>query len=70
MFHDGKVRPCCFTNEIMGDLKKQSFEQIWNGEPYQELRETVNTDKAPFECSRCHFVKYQNIDDVKSHIKI
>lgn len=70
IFHDGKVRPCCFTDQIMGDLKKQSFEEIWNGEPYQRLRKTVNTKNPPFECSRCHFVKYQAVDNKKTHIKI
>ncbi|MDI6785906.1 MAG: radical SAM protein [bacterium] len=70
VFYDGKVRPCCFTDMVMGDLKRQSFEEIWNGKPYQKLREKVNTDNPPFECSRCHFVKYQNVDDIKSHIKI
>lgn len=70
VFHDGKVRPCCFTDEIMGDLKEQSFKEIWNGEPYQRLRKTVNTKNPPFECSRCHFVKYQAVDNKKTHIKI
>lgn len=49
---DGKVRPCC-RGEIMGDLNEEGFEQIWNGEAYQELRLRVNSDDPPEYCRNC-----------------
>ena len=36
---DGRVSPCAFTNNlIMGDLKKNSFMDIWNSKKYKEFR--------------------------------
>lgn len=38
---DGKVVPCCYDYDaqmIMGDLKTQTLDEIWNGEAYVALR--------------------------------
>ena len=38
---DGLVVPCCYdynNKMVLGDLKKQSFKEIWNGKAYQDLR--------------------------------
>jgi len=37
----GKIRPCNGRDVIMGDLKEQSFEEIWNGDQAQRVRELV-----------------------------
>jgi len=40
---DGKVVPCCFDKDahfVLGDLTKNSFEEIWRGEKYNEFRST------------------------------
>lgn len=41
----GKVLPCngMDTEAVMGDLTKQSFEEIWNSEQAQKVRNTVKT---------------------------
>lgn len=49
----GKVRPCCASFEIMGDLQKQTFEDIWNCKAYQELRTRVNSADPPDYCKQC-----------------
>jgi len=50
---DGIVKPCCLSSMVMGDLNKQSFEEIWHGKLYRELRRTINTDYMPLNCKEC-----------------
>lgn len=59
---DGLVYPCCFSDEVMGDLRKQPFEEIWNGEKYQDLRESLRTGKYWGSCRRasCNWVEGGN----------
>ncbi|MBS1122694.1 MAG: Radical domain protein [Deltaproteobacteria bacterium] len=56
---NGDVRPCCRAPEdiVMGNLNDQPFDEIWNGEKYQDLRATVNTPAAWPICQDC---KYRN----------
>lgn len=51
----GDVMPCCATSIIMGDLRKASFDEIWNGRKYRKLRETVNSPKPLSFCKNCAF---------------
>ena len=53
---DGAVRPCCAwpVHDPMGNLNEQSFEAIWNGEKYRELRRRVNTPDMPDPCRHCN----------------
>lgn len=54
---DGKVLPCCFDKDAqygMGDLTKQSFEEIWFGEKYQQFRSTLFKSRSEIEmCKNC-----------------
>jgi radical SAM protein with 4Fe4S-binding SPASM domain len=53
---DGQVLPCCYggTDTIMGDLRKESFETIWNGEAFQAFRsKLIHGADAPEICKRC-----------------
>lgn len=50
---DGFIRPCCGTMEIMGDLKYQPFDQVWNGRKYRVLRKRVNSNYPPWYCRDC-----------------
>ncbi|PIE67496.1 MAG: hypothetical protein CSA23_03455 [Deltaproteobacteria bacterium] len=51
--NDGTVRPCCIHSKPMGNLLKQTFDEIWNGPEYQELRRTINSENPPPICSKC-----------------
>jgi radical SAM protein with 4Fe4S-binding SPASM domain len=55
VLENGDVLPCCVAGGslIMGNLKKNSFEAIWNGPAYQRLRKTVNSDKPHPDCAAC-----------------
>ncbi len=54
---DGKVVPCCFDKDahfVMGDLTKQSFQEIWNSEPYHQFRAQLLDSRSEIEmCKNC-----------------
>lgn len=54
---DGKVVPCCFDKDahyVLGDLTKNSFREIWEGEPYQQFRKTLFNSRHEIEmCRNC-----------------
>jgi radical SAM protein with 4Fe4S-binding SPASM domain len=51
---DGSVSTCCHTHStIMGNIFRQSFDEIWNGEIYRYFRRTVNTTNPPSDCLQC-----------------
>lgn len=60
----GEVYPCCHYGSItgaspdliqeeFGNVFKQDFIDIWNGEGYKEFRRNVNTTTPPYVCSIC-----------------
>ncbi len=54
---DGKVVPCCFDKDAqyaLGDLTRNSFTEIWNGESYREFRSTLLRSRSEIEiCKNC-----------------
>jgi radical SAM protein with 4Fe4S-binding SPASM domain len=54
---DGLVVPCCFDKDaghVMGDLKVQPFEEIWNGEKYRAFRKKILQDRKSMDiCRNC-----------------
>jgi radical SAM protein with 4Fe4S-binding SPASM domain len=54
---DGKVVPCCFDKDahyVLGDLTKNSFREIWNGEKYQDFRASLLRSRDEIEmCRNC-----------------
>ncbi|MDA0195956.1 MAG: SPASM domain-containing protein [Bacteroidetes bacterium] len=54
---DGKVVPCCFDKDAshpMGDLKVQSFKEIWFGEKYQAFRQAILRSRSEIDiCKNC-----------------
>jgi pyruvate-formate lyase-activating enzyme len=57
------VAPCCQTLgqdtiAVLGNLTTQTVEQIWNGQPYEQLRQAHSEkmfDSIPY-CSKCDFL--------------
>jgi MoaA/NifB/PqqE/SkfB family radical SAM enzyme len=47
---EGKVYACCYNHTVMGDLTKQSFDEIWNGPKYRSLRQAIATGKYWASC--------------------
>jgi radical SAM protein with 4Fe4S-binding SPASM domain len=54
---DGKVVPCCFDKDAqhpLGDLSKNSFAEIWNGNAYQQFRASLLRSRNEIEiCRNC-----------------
>lgn len=55
--HDGYVLPCCFDKDgkySAGDLKKNSFREIWQGEEVNRFRKMVLTSRKNIDiCRNC-----------------
>ena len=67
---NGEVHPCCYAPSavVMGDLKKQSFWEIWNGPSYRDLRRRVNTENPPDYCLNCTVGRMRGVDDERAHV--
>ncbi len=54
---DGKVVPCCFDKDahyVLGDLNKNTFKEIWQGEKYQDFRASLLRSRSEIEmCKNC-----------------
>jgi radical SAM protein with 4Fe4S-binding SPASM domain len=54
---DGLVVPCCFDKDAshrLGDLKKNTFTEIWKGQAYEEFRRKLFTARKEIEiCRNC-----------------
>jgi MoaA/NifB/PqqE/SkfB family radical SAM enzyme len=48
----GDVLPCCFSTEKMGNVKEQSFREIWHGKKYAGFRKRLINGRFPEYCSR------------------
>lgn len=50
--HDGDVVPCCWSKRVMGNMKRQTFEEIWGGSEYQDLRSRILAGDLTY-CRNC-----------------
>lgn len=54
---DGLVVPCCFDKDAvhrLGDLKKMTFEEIWQGDAYQQFRILIFRGRQHIDiCNNC-----------------
>ena len=56
----GDVLPCCFSDEVMGNVKQQSFREIWYGAKYTTFRKRLINGRFPGYCSkfRCKLTSF------------
>ena len=54
---DGKVVPCCFDKDahyVLGDLKRNTFKEIWEQGKYQHFRQSLLRSRKELEiCRNC-----------------
>ncbi len=54
---DGLVVPCCFDKDAeyrLGDLKKNTFNEVWQSEKYKNFRKSLTDSRAEIEmCKNC-----------------
>ena len=57
MTWDGNIVPCCFDKDAkytMGNIKQQSFKEIWNGDPYLDFRTRLFENRKEIDiCKNC-----------------
>ncbi len=46
----GVVTPCPLSDEVMGDLRENSFENIWNSDGWEKFSNCIHVTKACIEC--------------------
>jgi radical SAM protein with 4Fe4S-binding SPASM domain len=51
---DGAAKPCCFwgTSPELGNIKTSSFNEIWHGKNYNDLRQAILKGSTKY-CSNC-----------------
>ena len=57
----GAIHPCCQVlgrdeEAVLGHMSENTFDEIWNGEEYQKLREGHLTGNYPSYCKDCDFL--------------
>lgn len=61
--YDGTVFACCHPNPpLVGNLTGATFEQIWRGFAYSELRRRIFTDNPHPSCAKC-WIRAGNIPE-------
>ncbi len=54
---DGRVVPCCFDKDAshqLGELKRQSFQEVWKSQAYQSFRASVLRSRSEIDiCKNC-----------------
>jgi MoaA/NifB/PqqE/SkfB family radical SAM enzyme len=55
----GDCLPCCYLQGTVGNLERQSIEEIWNGRPMQELRASIAQGEVHPLCqgASCRYVR-------------
>jgi radical SAM protein with 4Fe4S-binding SPASM domain len=55
-FPDGRVYPCCLADywHNLGNLRKNTMEEVWNQAPYRTLRQNMMTEKPSNGCKKCY----------------
>ena len=55
-FPDGRAYPCCLSEywHPVGDLRKNTMEEVWNQDAYKTMRQNMLNDKLCKECTKCY----------------
>ncbi|MCB9898358.1 MAG: radical SAM protein [Planctomycetes bacterium] len=67
---DGRIYPCCIgaLGYECGDLRRESFTEIWHGDRYRRLRDTIGTDAPAFDkCASCYIATDWHPSDAHAH---
>ena len=50
---NGDITPCCRSRDTLGNIQDMTFEQAWNGERQQKLREDLLSGVRNEFCYQC-----------------
>ena len=65
---EGSILPCCYAGAHIGYLYRDEFQEVWNGEFYKHLRESLVEGKESGWCKYCYKNKPSNVNDIRSHV--
>jgi MoaA/NifB/PqqE/SkfB family radical SAM enzyme len=56
----GDVTPCCFSDEVMGNVREQSFHEIWRNQKYESFRRRLINGQFAGYCikNRCRLTQF------------
>lgn len=56
---DGSVNFCCYSSAVVGNVNKESFQEIWNGTVMSEIRQELSEQRLPPQCrsASCPFYR-------------
>lgn len=64
----GMVYPCCVWKEDpLGDLTKNTFVEVWNSEPYRNLRRGLTAGPLGKSCASCSVITGGDVDSERSY---
>lgn len=67
--YNGVVEACCAPNHnVMGDLESDSFEDIWHGPYYRELRLAFDRGEWLNRCRYCNLIQAIDVHDIRAHL--
>lgn len=64
---EGTLHPCCIIGDPLGNLAAESWQDIWNGPPYRNLRRTIHSWNPTHMCRYCFFPAGINGGDDKNY---
>ena len=55
-FPNGQAYPCCLgdSHHAIGNLHKNTIAEVWNDEPYRNMRVNILNETPCNECSKCY----------------
>ncbi len=65
---EGSITPCCYAGAHVGYLYRDKFEEVWNGEFYKSLRNSLVEGKDFGWCRYCYKNKPSKVNDIRSHV--
>jgi radical SAM protein with 4Fe4S-binding SPASM domain len=65
---NGEILPCPYSEEALGNIHHAELNEIWNGSPYNVLRETLVEKRYQQMCRHCCGINETgHVDDYLSH---
>lgn len=65
---NGEVMACPYMDRAMGDIRRQSVTDVWNGPEYASLRQGLRSSESWPECRHCSgFNEQGTVDEYWSH---
>jgi len=62
---NGKLRPCCQFNDVLGNASKESIKDIWNSESIKNIRKTMMAGEQVKACNACYIKEKYGRDSLR-----